>query len=75
MDKKYYTIPEYAKILGLSRISVYNKVKKGRIKAHRAGKMFLIPRSEAEVDTKMVDEAVKKTVKEYGEVLKKLGNE
>ena len=75
MDKKYYTIPEYAKMLGISRISVYNRVKKGRIKAHRAGKIFLIPVSEAEVDTKMVDEAVKKTVKEYGEVLKKLGNE
>ncbi|MCX5781811.1 MAG: helix-turn-helix domain-containing protein [Elusimicrobia bacterium] len=75
MDKKYYTIPEYAKILGLSRISVYQRVKKGQIKAHRAGKMYLIPKAETEVDKKMVDEAVKKTVKDYGEVLKKLGNE
>jgi len=75
MGIKYYTIPEYAKIMKVSRISVYKKVKKGQIKAERVGRTYMILKTEAEVDKKMVDEAVKKTVKDYGEVLKKLGNE
>jgi len=29
MPEKYITIPELAKILGVSRIAIYNRVKKG----------------------------------------------
>lgn len=85
MEKeKYITIPQLAKLLGLSRIAVYKKVKAGKIKAVKIGKTYAIPKSLVmgilgktlkEQDKKTIDKAVKKTVKEYGEVLKMLGRE
>ena len=81
---EYITIPQLARILGLSRVAVYKKVKKGQIKAVRIGRTFAIPRiyvagilgkALAEEDKKQIDDAVKKTVKEYGRTLKLLGRE
>ncbi|OGD37127.1 MAG: hypothetical protein A2V45_13535 [Candidatus Aminicenantes bacterium RBG_19FT_COMBO_58_17] len=80
----YLSIPQLAKILGLSRIAVYKKVKSGDIKAIRIGRNYAISRKSIgfilgktlEEDAKEeIDRAVKKTVKEYGEVLRLLGNE
>jgi len=85
MDKSgYLTIPQLAKILGLSRIAVYNKVKKGQIKATKIGRNYAIDRKNvaniigkglADEDKKQIDAAVKKTVQEYGQTLKLLGAE
>ena len=81
---EYITIPQLARILGLSRVAVYKKVKKGQIKAVRIGRTFAIPRKYvatilgkalAQEDKKQIDDAVKKTVKEYGQTLKLLGKE
>ena len=81
---KYITIPQLAKIMGLSRIAVYKKVKKGQIKAVRIGRTFAIDRKYvlrimgkdlAREDKKQIDDAVKKTVREYGQTLKLLGSE
>ena len=81
---KYITIPQLAKILGMSRIAVYKKVKKGQIKAVKIGRSYVISQKYItnilgkelnEKDKKEIDEAVKKTVKEYGELLKLLGKE
>lgn len=83
-EKKYITIPQLAKILGISRIAVYKKVKKGHIKAEKIGRAYLIPQENLKVilkeklseqDKSKIIEAVKKAVKEYGDVLKMLGNE
>jgi excisionase family DNA binding protein len=83
-DKEYITIPQLAHILGLSRIAVYKKVKKGEIRAVRIGRNYAIPKDKIarilgktlrEDDKKEIDRAVKKTVREYGEVLRLLGNE
>ncbi len=80
----YITIPQLAKILGLSRIAVYRKVKKGQIKTTKIGRSYAIDRKSveailgktlAEEDKKQIDAAVKKTVKEYGQTLKLLGTE
>lgn len=86
--KKYLSIAQAAKILGISRTAVYKKVKKGKIKALQVGKVFAIP--EENITAKRIDvygppledaqkdkirKAVKKTIDEYGEVLKRLGNE
>lgn len=80
----YITIPQLAKILGISRIAVYKKVKKGQIKAIRIGRTFAIPQKQianilgkalGKQDKKQIDNAIKKTVKEYGEVLRLLGRE
>jgi len=81
---EYVSIPQLAKILGLSRVAVYKKVKKGQIKAIRVGRNYAIARKYVanilgktldEEDKKQIDRAVKKTVKEYGQVLKLLGSE
>ena len=80
---KYVSIPEMAKMLGISRIAVYKKVKNDKIKATKIGRNFAIPikyisnilgKELGVKDKSEIDEAVKKTVKEYGEVLKLLGN-
>ena len=83
-ENQYITIPELAKMMGLSRIAVYKKVKKGEIKAIKLGKTYGIPKKSLEVlfgktlgetEKKEIDRAVKKTVSEYGETLKLLGKE
>ena len=80
----YISIQQLANMLGISRIAVYKKVKKGQIKAIRIGRSFAIPakyvesiigKALGEADKREIDEAVKKAVKEYGEVLKLLGGE
>lgn len=82
--KEYITIPELAKLLGVSRIAIYNRVKKGQIPATRIGRTYIIEDKTIskilgkEVTTKgkkRIDAAVRKTVREYGEVLKLLGRE
>ncbi len=80
----FLSIAELAKILGMSRIAVYKKVKKGQIKAIKIGRSYAIPRSVldnilghtlSEKEKKEIQKAVKKTVKEYGEVLRLLGKD
>jgi len=80
----YITIPQLAKFLGISRVAVYKKVKKGQIKAIKIGRNYAIPEKYVaeilgedlgEKERKQIDKAVKKTVEEYGEVLRLLGKE
>ena len=77
-NTQYISIAQFAKILGISRIAVYQKIKKGQIKAVRIGRSFAIPgkyltditgKTLSEKDERIIDEAVKKTFKEYGELL------
>jgi len=84
VNERYLTIPELAKLLGVSRIAIYNRVKKGQIPASKIGKTYVITdRTIANIlgkevtksGKKQIDTAVRKTVQEYGEVLKKLGKE
>ena len=83
-NEKYLTIPELAKLLGVSRIAIYNRVKKGQIPASKIGKTYVITdhtianilgKEVTRSEKKRIDAAVRKTVEEYGEVLKKLGRE
>ena len=84
VKEKYITIPQLAKLMGLSRIEVYRKVRKGQIKAEKIGNMYVITDKEVSYilgekttakDKSRIEKAVKKTVKEYSEVLRKLGKE
>ena len=81
---EYITILQLAKILGLSTIAVYEQVEKGQISAIKIGGTFFIPQRDIadilgetlpEEDKKEIDLAIKKTVAEYGQVLKLLGRE
>ena len=83
-EQKFITIPQLAKLLGLSRIEVYRKVRKGQIPAIRIGRNYAISdRDVAHIlgkemsnkDKSQISAAVKKVVKEYGEVLKRLSKE
>jgi len=83
-EKEYVTIPELAKIMGVSRVAIFKKVKKGQIKAEKIGRNYAIPRESlkeilgrvlSQDDKKEIDRAVKKTVKEYGKTLKLLGRD
>ncbi|MCD6539724.1 MAG: helix-turn-helix domain-containing protein [Candidatus Omnitrophica bacterium] len=83
-EVEYITIPQLAQILGVSRIAVYKKVKKGKIKAIKIGRNYLIPKEYIlrilgktlqEEERHQIDKAIKKTVEEYGEVLRLLGRE
>ena len=83
-NQTYITIPQLAKLLGLSRIEVYRKVRKGQIPAIRIGRNYAISdrdvthilgKKMSSKSKKQVSLAVKKTVREYGEVLKLLGKE
>ena len=82
--EEYISIAQFAKVLGVSRIAIYKKIKKGQIEAIRIGRSFVIPKKYltditgktlSEKNKKIIDEAVIKTFKEYGEVLKLLGRE
>jgi len=83
-NERFLTIPELAKLLGISRIAVYNRVKKGQIPAKKIGKTYIIMdqtignilgKNVTSTEKKWIDSAVRKTVQEYGELLKLLGKE
>jgi excisionase family DNA binding protein len=82
--EKYITIPELAKLLGVSRIAIYKRVKKGEIPATKIGRTYVITDQTIanilgkEVTSKgkeRIDAAVRRTVREYGSVLKQLAQE
>ncbi|MDI6450144.1 helix-turn-helix domain-containing protein [Anaerobaca lacustris] len=78
------TIPKLAELLGISRIAVYNQVRAGKIAATKVGRIHVInDRTVQQVlrkrvgalDKQRVDQAVRKVVRDYGEVLKRLARE
>jgi len=80
-DKKFLSTTELAKILGISRIAVYKKIKKGEIKATRIGRNFIINKKDlgnilgeelTEKEKKEIEKAVKRVVREYRETLRLL---
>lgn len=84
MSSHFLSTTEVAKLLGISRVAVFKKIKSGKIKATKAGRNFVIEKRElanilGTVLTKRhrgeVDASVDKTIKEYGETLKLLGRE
>ncbi len=80
----YLTIPQLAERLGLSRTTVYRYVKAGKIPAIKIGRNYVIDEKQisellskeiTEADKKRIDQAVEKVIKEYGDVIRKLGKE
>jgi len=83
LKNQFLSTSELAKILGISRIAVFNRIKKGQIKAEKIGRNYIIHRDEvshiigdtlSDKDKAQIDKAVKKTVEEFGETLELLGN-
>jgi len=85
MDKKdYLTVKELADILGVTRVTVFRKIKGGKIPAVKIGRNFIIYKKNMpeilgeELSDKIkaeIDNGIKKVVQEYSETLKLLGKE
>lgn len=84
MKKRFLSTGELAKLLGISRVAVYKKIKKGKIDAFKVGNRYVISRRALDnllgknLTTKqkrIVESAVKKVVSDYGETLRLLGRE
>ena len=80
----YYSVPQAAALLGISRIAVYRRIKRGEIKGVKIGRNYAVPCAyirdisgeTISLQTKRaIRQAVKKTVKQYGPLLIKLGRE
>ena len=85
MDNRgFISTAELAEILGISRVAVHKRIKKGEIRATKVGRNYIIDKKDLpeifgetlkDKDKKIIEQAVKKTVKEYGETLQLLGSE
>ncbi len=84
MDKKFLSTTEVALLLGISRQAVFKKIKAGGIKARKIGRNFLIDKKDlaeilgavlTEQQKREIEKSVDKTIREYGETLKLLGQE
>jgi excisionase family DNA binding protein len=79
------TLPQLAKALGVSRITVYNRVKSGKIRARKVGRNFIVPGRTVErllgrgritpAREQWITAIVRKAVEQYGEVFKALSHE
>lgn len=78
---KYLSTTELAKLMGISRVSVYRKIKKGEIKAQKIGRNFAIAEEDlggilgdelTEQEKGDVDKVVDAVVEEYGKTLEML---
>ncbi|MFH1289625.1 MAG: helix-turn-helix domain-containing protein [Patescibacteria group bacterium] len=81
-NKRFLSTTELAKILKISRVAVYKKIKRGEIEAIKVGRNFIIDKKllgsifNEELTKKQkleIEKSVKKTIKEYGETLRLLG--
>ena len=81
---KFLSTKELAKMLGVSRVTIFKKIRSGEIKTNKVGRNFIILREDlptilgitvGKKQKEDIDLAVKKAVKQYGETLRLLGKE
>jgi len=86
--KEYISTTEAAKILKISRIAVFYKIRDGLLPAQRFGRNYLIKPDDITrylvakqkkarmtlAQRKEIDTAVQKVIDEYGETIKALGD-
>ena len=82
-DKQFISTTEAAKILGVSRITIFDRIKRGKIPAKKVGRNFIIEKSQivrgkdaqlTDDEKKLINKAVDRTIKEYGKTLKLLAD-
>lgn len=81
VNKKLLSVSEVAEIMGISRTHVLRKIKSGELVAQKVGKTYAISSFDlpgiyqplTQISKKQIDRAVERTMKEYGEVIRKLG--
>lgn len=84
LQKEYYSVAELAALLRVSRITVFNRIKQGRIAAKKFGKAYhisandvrdLVHQDFSEKMKGVVADGVRRVVSEYAETLRLLGKE
>ncbi len=84
MAKEFYSTTEVANIFNVSRITVFNWIKRGTIEATKIGRNYVIPhRSVVEKLGKVVgdekkaeiEKTIDRAIKTYEETFRKLGKE
>lgn len=84
MVKKFLSTAEVARLLGISRVAVFKKIKAKEIRAQKVGRNFVIQQKDlpeilgtvlSESKKKQITSAVKRVTKEYSETLRLLGKE
>ncbi|MBI2626895.1 MAG: helix-turn-helix domain-containing protein [Parcubacteria group bacterium] len=84
MTKKYYSTTEVAHILHISRVGVFNRIKKGKLKAEKVGRNYIVShenllealgKSIGQEKKDNIEKALNKAIADYGEVFKLLGKE
>jgi len=84
MNKNYLTVKELADLMRISRVAVFNKIKLGQIKAEKVGRNYIIYQKDLPdvfkttldaASKREIEQAVKRVIAEYGDVIRKLGKE
>ncbi|MCR4274676.1 MAG: helix-turn-helix domain-containing protein [Candidatus Campbellbacteria bacterium] len=84
MNRKFYSTAEVAKILHLSRVEVFRKIKSKRLRAEKIGRNYVIAHEDllealgqavGSSRKQKIETAVKKAVKEYGGAFRRLAKE
>jgi excisionase family DNA binding protein len=82
-NKEYISTSEAATLLGVSRVSVFNRIKKGQIKAEKIGRNYIIEKNSlggifkniSLSEEKDVKRAMDRVLTEFAPALRKLGKE
>lgn len=83
-NKSFVSTTELAELLGVTRVTVFRKIKSGEIKAVKVGRNFVIDKNDlpgilgttlVSDNKREIEQGVNKAVQEYGETLRLLGKE
>lgn len=82
-EKELISVSEAAQIMGISRVAVFKKIKKGEIEAEKIGRNYVVNRKSlgsiyqelTSAQKRAVENAIEKVFRDYSEALKKLGKE
>ena len=82
--KDLFSTAEAAKVLRVSRIAVFKRIKSGDIKAIKVGRNYVVPKDEVlkaigfalgEKSKEGIDRTVQRALGQYRETFRKLGKE
>ena len=72
-SRRYVSLPQYAKQVGLSRVAVWKKVKDGQLSAKRVGGRHFIAMEQTEYDTTAAEPRALQDYRSVPEVARELG--
>ena len=83
VNKAYFSTTEAAKILGVSRIAVFKKIRSGQLESERFGRNYFVARDSLAYHAgfltarrrKELASDVRRIIGQYGEALRKLSKE